>query len=139
MIVDNERDTAIPNRADDRRPSCRDRRQRLVGLTMEIITSLLGIVLAVAPLALWVAPTVPVFLMVLCTTMSAVLGLYVLDVCRGETALARRLLQHRRPVALSDGFLVELLKLLPLTHHNRRPGDPEFQRKMDRLKQHLTT
>ena len=35
---------------------------------------------------------------------------------------------------LSDEFLSELSSMGPWIYHNRLPGDPGFQRKMDRLR-----
>jgi hypothetical protein len=106
-------------------------------LLFEIGTTVLGVVLAAAPLALWLAPTLHSFLLVLIATIAAVTGLCLLDYVRGEGHLLKRLRSLPPVLGVSDRFITDVVKLLPMTHHNRKPGNPEFQRKMDRLKVHL--
>lgn len=112
----------------------RNKRADRSGLPVEATITLLGLILAAAPLAIWLAPTIQSFLLVLLVTASAVGGLCIIDHLQGGAQLFKRLRTLPPVRGLSDRYIAELLKLLPMTHHNRRPGDPEFQRKMDRLK-----
>ena len=119
------------DRSTTRRPTTRS------NLSVDVVTTILGLALAIAPLALWVAPTIRVFVTVLSVTTLAFAGLCLLDVIRGERSLITRMRRFPRVRGLPDRFIAELLNLLPLTHHNRRPGDPVFQRKMEKLKSFL--
>lgn len=108
-----------------------------LSLFVEICTTVLGLVLALSPLALWLTPTARVFFAILAVIISATIGLWLLDLMGGDRNLLSRLRQPRPTRGLPDGFIAELLKLLPNTHHNRLPGDPDYQRKIDRLKKLL--
>jgi hypothetical protein len=108
-------------------------------LLAEICTTVLGLVLAAAPLALWVAPTKSVFLIVILVTVSAIVSLCLIDICQGEKIPLSRLLRSKSTHGLTESFVVELHKHFPLTCHHRRLGDPVFRRKIDRLKKYLST
>jgi hypothetical protein len=97
-----------------------------------------GVILMLTPLALWVAWTKTVFVVVL--MLGAVAGALccVLAADPGSVLEDRR--ERSRPEStptLPDEFVAGLHELFPLTYHHRRIGDPFFQRKMDRLKKLL--
>ena len=91
----------------------------------------LGMILMLTPLALWVAWTGTMFFIVLAIGAAAAV-LYCLLPGDQESAHAKPD-QRNGPTVLSDEFLTELTKLGPWIYHNRRPGDPVFQRKIDRV------
>ncbi len=97
-----------------------------------------GAILALTPLALWVAWTETVFVIVL--AVGAVAGVLCCVLADGPDAVLedrRELSRPRSTETLPDEFVAGLHGLFPLIYHHRRIGDPFFQRKLDRLKKLL--
>lgn len=94
-----------------------------------------GIVLAAAPLALWVAWTPSVFLLVLVAAAVSVvsLGVFLSRIPRGDEAPDGGNDDVARP-RLPDGFVEEIHAIYPLNYHHSRIGKPRFRRTMDRLR-----
>ena len=93
-----------------------------------------GLLLALTPLALWVAWTTTGFVMVLAAGATAGV-LYWLLAAYDDPLLEDRG-QARDPgsrQALSVEFLAALSSLGPWTYHNRRLGDAAFRSKMESL------
>ncbi len=93
-----------------------------------------GLILALTPLALWVAWTDAGFVIVLAAGATAGVLYWLLAGFRDP------LLEDRGPArdpgtrqALSVEFLTELSRLGPWTYHHRRMGDAAFRRKMESL------
>lgn len=94
-----------------------------------------GIVLAATPLALWIAWTPSVFLLVLVSAALSVVSLGVLlsRIPRGGEAPVdgnEDLGRSRLP----DGFVEEIHAIYPLNYHHSRIEKPRFRRTMDRLR-----
>ncbi len=98
--------------------------------------TLFGLVLVVTPLALWVAWTETIFLVVLVTGATAA-ALYCV-LARFERPPAQsEPSDYIRPVILLDKFILELQRLHPFIHHHRRSGGPKFHTAMYHFKKHL--
>ena len=97
--------------------------------------TLLGVVMAATPLALWVAWSQTVFILVL--AVFAVAFVFFAILFGSDGSRDDDLGHGRRPPdsvePLSDEFLSKLSNMGPWIYHNRLPGDPEFQRKIDTL------
>ena len=89
--------------------------------------TLLGIALAVTPVALWVAwsPAMLVGVMALSLVFAALLLLLTDAAAPGTDDRAR----------LSDAFVEEVQKLHPMIHHHSPNRSPRFRRIMRRLVQ----
>ena len=96
------------------------------------VLTLAGLIMAATPLALWVAWSQTVFILVLAVFVTAGVCFYVLISCERSDGEARHDDESR--VHLSNEFLTELSDMGPWVYHNRRVGDASFQRKMDSLK-----
>ncbi len=99
---------------------------------------LLGLVLVVTPLALWVAWTETIFLVVLVTgaTATALCGVLVRFERPANPAQSEPS-DYVRPVILPNKYILELQNLHPFIHHHRPSGGPKFRTAMYRLKKHL--
>ena len=98
----------------------------------------LGLVLMATPLAIWVAWSGTMLVIVLATGAAAGVLYCVLVRFEKPAAPAPGDASRRvRRATLSDDAMEEVRKLHPLVHHNRRSGSPEFRGAMDRLKKHL--
>ncbi|MDP6345342.1 MAG: hypothetical protein QF578_00535 [Alphaproteobacteria bacterium] len=100
----------------------------------------LGLVLAMTPLALWLATTEAATDVVRAVAALAAVGVGICLLASYRNAVLKPGGETRRPEhmdLLSDEFLAEAVRLEPMTHHNRLPGDPVYQRKADRLKRLL--
>ncbi len=97
---------------------------------------LLGIAMMLTPLALWVAWTETIFVVVLVTGATAA-ALY------GVLARFERLPAQSEPsdyvraVILPDKIVVDLQSLHPFIHHHRPSGGPKFHTAMYHIKKHL--
>jgi hypothetical protein len=99
---------------------------------------LLGLVLMVTPLALWVAWTDAIFLIVLAT--GAMDGVLYCVLVRFERSAdpAQSETTGDFPVDNLPGTIIEdLQRLHPFIHHHRPNGGPKFRTVMNRLKKHL--
>ncbi|MDP6690678.1 MAG: hypothetical protein QF384_14370 [Alphaproteobacteria bacterium] len=97
-----------------------------------------GMVLALTPLALWVAPNTAAFGIILAVTMVAGATVWLFSVW--HTGYARQTPGEpsaHRLATVPDRFVAELHKLSPMTYHHRSLGDRRYQRKIDPLKKFL--
>ena len=100
-------------------------------------TGILGLVLVLMPLALWVAWSEQVLLLVLAGGIAATVVLALIyRLSRGEHDDAEAA-SRNRPATLSDEFIAEVSGMAPWTYHNRLTGDSRFQAKMRRLRKLL--
>lgn len=99
-----------------------------------VAMSVFGLILALTPLALWVAWTETGFILVLAAGATAGVLYWLLagfqDPLLEDRGQAR---DPRETQSLTDEFLAELSRLGPWTYHNRRLGDAAFRRKMESL------
>lgn len=99
---------------------------------------LLGLVLMVIPLALWVAWTDTIFIVVLVTGATAsVLFCVLVRFERAGDPTHSEPSDYVRAVILPDKFIVELQRLHPFIHHHRPAGSPKFHTAMYYSKKHL--
>jgi hypothetical protein len=99
-----------------------------------IAATVLGIVLAVTPVALWIAWTAT---LVVCVMLAAVVSA-ALFVLLTELLQQRARTQSGREsagsvVVLPDEFIEKVHLLFPLTYHHSRLEAPRFRRAMRRL------
>jgi len=90
----------------------------------------LGIVLAVVPLALWVAWSPAVFLIVVFsggTCAALLIALWGRSESEHGDAVESR-------AVVSDQFVEEMHRLFPLTYHHSRKGKLRFRRTMEKLR-----
>ena len=98
----------------------------------------LGVILMMTPLALWVAWTGTMLLIVLATGTLAGVLYCVLAETQEPANLGQGVSPKYGPVeSLPYGFVEALHEISPLTYHHRIIGSPIFQRKMVRLKELL--
>ena len=98
--------------------------------------TLFGFILVLTPLALWVAWTETIFLVVLVTGATAaalygVLARFERPPAQSEPS------DYVRPAILPDKFILELQKLHPFIHHHRPSGGPKFHTAMYHFKKLL--
>ncbi len=101
----------------------------------EFALGALGIILVLSLPAIWVAWTGQMLVVVL--AIAATAGVFYCALYGYHQSLSSdhpNLPVPKRTQILTDRFVAEVHSLFPLIYHNRRPGDPVFQRKMDRLK-----
>ena len=103
------------------------------------LQTLLGIVLVLTPLALWVAWSEAVLLLVLACNIAAITALVLCHwlINRGQVRSGRKQGDRRGPGALSDEFVAAVSNVAPWTYHNRITGDGDFKRNMARLRKML--
>lgn len=94
----------------------------------------LGIVLALTPLALWVAWSEQGWLLVLAIGAAAFIGLLI---CHWLSDDDRPASGGSKRANVSDEFLAELSRMGPWTYHNRLTGHARFKKKMARLRKLL--
>lgn len=97
-----------------------------------------GIVLALTPLALWVAPNQAAFGIILAVTVVAGATVWLFSIWhtayRPQTPGVG---SRHRLATVPDQFVAELHKLSPMTYHHRSLGDRRYQGKIDPLKKLL--
>ena len=99
---------------------------------------LLGLVLTATPLALWVAWTETLFLVVLATgAIAGVLYCLLLQFEKPAGPAQRQAIDHVRLGSVPDRNIEELQRLHPFIHHHRASGGPRFRAAMYRLKRLL--
>jgi len=101
-------------------------------IIQQVATTLFGIVLALTPLALWVAWSIPVMLLVIASGIVATIALLL---CLPSTHTERSS-PTGRPT-LSDEFLSELSSMGPFIYHHQPTGGHWFRMKMERLRKLL--
>lgn len=107
------------------------------GLT-SIGVAVLGIVLAAVPLALWIAWTPGLFLVVLAVGgASAVLIIALVDWQRLAADDGHAQSESAPRAALSDAFVAEVQRISPLTDHHARIGKARYRNAMERLRKLL--
>jgi len=95
----------------------------------------LGLVLAVTPLALWIARTPEMLLWILAiAAVSALLLIALWNLHPDDVSEPAR--ANVRP-AVPDDMVEELHDLFPYTYHHSRRAAARFSRVMDRLRQRL--
>ena len=105
--------------------------RRLVSIGITV----LGIVLAAVPLALWVAWTRSAFLIVLAVGAACVvlLGVLISRLPSNTDGSTSENCDEPRPV-ITDEFVEEIHGIFPLTYHHSRIEKARFRRAMDRLR-----
>ena len=94
-------------------------------------TTLLGVILAVTPVALWVAWSATVFSLVVAVAIASA-GLLVLLANLPHQA-ERPTPAHDGKVVLPDEFIAEVHRLFPLTYHHSLLETARFRRAMEKL------
>ena len=98
----------------------------------------LGFVMMVTPLALWVAWTETILLVVLATFATAVVLYGVLvRFERPANPAQSEPSDYVRAVILPDKVIVDLQELHPFIHHHQPSGGPKFHTAMYHLKKHI--
>jgi hypothetical protein len=108
---------------------------RLIGSLRPIATTMLGITLAVVPLALWVAWTETVLLGVL--TVGAASAVLLVVLAEREAAMPDA--PHRseaRPV-IEDESVAEIHRVFPLTYHHSLRPRARFLRAMEKVSRRM--
>ena len=100
-------------------------------------TGILGLVLVFSPLALWVAWSEQVLLLVLSGGIAAIIALALIYRLSGDERDDAVAASGGRPASLSDEFIAEVSSMAPWIYHNRLSGDSRFQAKMRRLRKLL--
>jgi hypothetical protein len=95
-----------------------------------VATTLLGIVLAFTPAALWISWSATMVMAVMATALACA-GLLVLLT---ESSPPR---QAREPGALPEAFIDEVHRLFPLTYHHSSAGPRRFRLAMKELRELL--
>ena len=104
---------------------------------LHVATGVLGLVLVLMPLALWVAWSERVLLLVLAGGIAVAIALALIYRLSGDERDDAVPASRGRPAALSDAFIAEVSSMAPWTYHNRLTGDSRFQAKMRRLRKLL--
>ena len=109
-------------------------RERLGDWLSDLGMAVLGIIVAMIPLALWVAWTEFLFVMVLAVGAIALVLIYMMAESGSSVAGDDRVPDKSIPrIRLSDEFIEELHRLYPLIYHHGRRGGVRFRKSMDRL------
>ena len=107
---------------------------RTIGFT------LLGMVVAATPIALWVAWTHTIFFgVILVGAVAAALYCYFADFANLRPMTPRAFPDEVRRATLDDGFVRDVQRLHPFVHHHRPHGGPIFSAMMAPLKRYLFT
>ena len=107
------------------------RRMALADRLTAAATILLGAILAVTPVALWIAWSATVFFIVVAVAIASA-GLFVL-LTEFAQRNARQSPAADGRVVLPDEFIAEVHELFPLTYHHSRLETARFRRAMDKL------
>ncbi|MCG8689707.1 MAG: hypothetical protein MI806_00715, partial [Minwuiales bacterium] len=124
--------------------SCRRRSRKQTGTTALIpraMATVMGLYLALTPLALWVAWSKQALLQIAGGTVAAAVLFLLCRWAAGDNAPADKAEAKRpsriEPPHVSDAFLAELSNMGPWIYHNRLTAEPRFARKMARLRELL--
>ena len=99
---------------------------------------LLGFAMMLTPLALWVAWTETIFIVVLVTgATAAALYSFLVRFEKPADPAQSEPSDDVRAVILPDKIVEELQSLHPFIHHHRPSGGPKFHTAMHQLKKHL--
>jgi hypothetical protein len=98
-----------------------------------VVETLLGLVLAVTPVALWIAWEPGILFAVL----GAALASAVLLVLLHRLAAARDQPQAWRRPELGEHFYAEMHRIFPLVHHHSRGESARFRGAMQRVRRQL--
>lgn len=104
-------------------------RKGFAELLREIAMVVLGLVLAVVPLALWLAWSETAFYSVLAVGAVAMVLILALISFGPEDDRPTR-----TKIVSAPELIAEVHRLIPLTHHHRRLNDPRIRRKMARVR-----
>ncbi|MCG8547252.1 MAG: hypothetical protein MJE12_23890 [Alphaproteobacteria bacterium] len=108
------------------------RRSEISAAALRTVMIVLGIVLALTPLAFWVAWSEQGWLFVLAIGAAAFIGLLICHWLTEDDRPATPAKSDR--AAISEEFLAELSRMGPWTYHNRLTGHARFKNKMARLR-----
>lgn len=98
----------------------------------------LGLILMATPLAIWVAWSGTVLVIVLATgTAAGVLYCVLVRFEKPASTKGREAPAKAPPEGLPEPVMDELQKLHPFVHHNRQSESPEFHAAMRRVKKRL--
>jgi len=104
----------------------------------EAAMMLLGLTLALTPLAMWAAPNKTVFAIVLTVIVVSGFAVWALSLISNSAPGHAATEKHASgPARLPDRFVAELHKLSPLIYHHRGLGDPHYQRMIDSLRKFM--
>ena len=103
----------------------------LANRLVAIATTLLGAILALTPVALWIAWTATVLFTVMAVAVVSA-GLLVLLTELAQPAANRSPAVDGR-VVLPDEFIAEVHQLFPLTYHHSMHETARFRRAMEKL------
>jgi hypothetical protein len=92
----------------------------------------LGIVLALVPVALWVAWTPIVWVVVMAVGFAA--AALLIELSRRRASEDANALPGEAPPALPDTFTATIHELFPLTYHHSREGPRRFRSAMEKLR-----
>jgi hypothetical protein len=105
---------------------------RLAERLTRVATTLLGVILAVTPAALWIAWTASLVIGVMAIALVSAVLLVLLT----EPSLQDKAGDDGR-VVLPERFIDEVHSLFPLTYHHSSRGPARFRQVMERLSQEL--
>ena len=94
-------------------------------------TTLLGVILAVTPVALWIAWSATVLFIVVAVAIASAGLLVLLAELAQRTARQSPAADDR--LVLPDEFIAEVHELFPLTYHHSRLETARFRRAMEKL------
>ena len=109
---------------------------RRTEIFFDAVMSAVGLVIVAMPLAVWVAWTETVFFLVLAAGFVASALFCALAWLAPQSHVEQPAAAERRTVP-PERSVAELQRLFPLIYDHRHPGDPAFQRKMERLRKLL--
>ena len=103
-----------------------------------ICFTLLGMVVAATPVALWVAWTHTIFFGVLLIgAVAGALYCFLADVANMRPLPPHAFPDTVRRAAIPDKVVCDVQRLHPFVHHHRPTGGPKFAAMMARLKRYL--
>lgn len=106
---------------------------RLVERIRSVGMTFLGFVLALVPLALWVAWTeIVLIVVVMIGTVSAILLVILSD--HGSRPASDEPPGRDRKETLPDDFIAQVHRIFPLTYHHSRKPSARFRETMERLR-----
>lgn len=96
-----------------------------------IVATALGIVLAVTPVALWIAWTATLVVWIMLVAVACAMLLSMVESSLPSSRSQRNGAGGR--VVLPEEFIEEVHRLFPLTYHHSRHGATRFQQSMKRM------
>ena len=103
---------------------------------LQHLMTLCGIILALTPLAMWVAPTIAILVLIIVVGIVAAAVLCLLDFYDEHVGDLKQAGPEVSKLSF-DEFMATMHRLYPLSYHHGRRRDPVFAREMERLKRLL--